>query len=1051
MKPSAVPSPGRRCALLCLLSLLLPAWVLTARAAQRDLLIHWNLDEGRGAVAKDRSGNGLDGAVRAAWTNSPAGSALTFNGTSSAIVSLDLPGEQRLGRGSWTFMAWVRPTRLAIDDPQNQRRLFTCGVYPDAYVVIDITGQGRVVPYLCYRPAGGRVVSAGATAVHALVEGAWAHVAVVCDREARRLTVYVNGVTSVVGDLPAEFDGDFSVSGRLTLGSGWHNIVGAVDEFRLHRAALTAGAVREEFERRRGAFQPPMSRELAAAANREAFAATVRDIDSAWAARRFGRVRTGCDEILEADAPPQLHSYIRLRRARSFLAEGKPAAARADLEQVRTNAAFPDVHRFEAEETLREIGRALEGQPPRDPAASRTPMDPVTGFAAEVFVDALGSDLNDGSMARPFNTLARARDEVRRLRSRNVTGPLAVTVRPGRYRVREAIEFGRQDSGAAGAPVVYRGTGPGRPVFHGGARLGGFVPVTDAAVLARLPEESRGRVWQCDLRSRGITNFGELRVRGFAQPPSPPTVEVFFNGRPLTLARWPNEGFVGIQRLVDGGFKAAGRPSVFEYVDDRHARWTAAPDAWLFGYFRYLWADATIRVGKIDPARRTVTTAEAYDYGGGMTTEQGIAYYAFNLLEEIDRPGEWYLDRGTGLLYLLPPADPATATIEIGLLATPMMVLKGVSNLRLEGLDFDLGRYHGLILEDCTNAVIAGCTVTRLAGNGISVLGGRSNTLFGCDLSLIGRRATEVIGGDRATLEPGGHLVENCRIHDFGRIDRTYTPAIQLEGVGNRVAHNLLYDAPSSVMRIEGNDHLIEFNDVHSAVRESDDQGAMELFGNPTYRGVVFRHNRFRNIGKTGTEAAVHGQAAIRFDDAISGMTVYGNIFIRAANGHFGAIQMNSGRDNVIDNNLFIDCRQGISGGWFASNSVWNRVRRGERPAGFYLDELHTRRYPRLAHLLDDPALNFVWRNVFFRCGPETTGNRAHLDLMENGSFPEADPGFENAAAGDYRLREDAALFATVAFKPVPVDEIGLYEHPYRASWPVDTTPVPLRDWRETR
>ena len=89
-----------------------------------------------------------------------------------------------------------------------------------------------------------------------------------------------------------------------------------------------------------------------------------------------------------------------------------------------------------------------------------------------------------------------------------------------------------------------------------------------------------------------------------------------------------------------------------------------------------------------------------------------------------------------------------------------------------------------------------------------------------------------MIGGDRATLTPGGHLVENCRIHDFGRIDRTYTPAIQLEGVGHRVAHNLMYDGPSSAMRIEGNDHLIEFNEVHSMVRESDDQGAMELFRN---------------------------------------------------------------------------------------------------------------------------------------------------------------------------------------------------------------------------
>lgn len=222
----------------------------------------------------------------------------------------------------------------------------------------------------------------------------------------------------------------------------------------------------------------------------------------------------------------------------------------------------------------------------------------------------------------------------------------------------------------------------------------------------------------------------------------------------------------------------------------------------------------------------------------------------------------------------------------------------------------------------------------------------------------------------------------------------------------------------------------------------------MELFGNTTYRGVVFRHNRFRNVGKTGAEAAVHGQAAIRFDDAISGMLVYGNVFVRSANGHFGAIQMNSGRDNVIDNNLFVDCAQGLSGGSYASNAIWRQVREGRTPAVFPTNELYHARYPTMNRMLDDAGINHVWRNVFFRCGPETTGNRAHLDLMENGVFADTDPGFVAAAAGDFRLKRSASLAATVGFKPIPVDEIGLYEHRYRASWPVATTPVPLRDWR---
>jgi hypothetical protein len=336
-----------------------------------------------------------------------------------------------------------------------------------------------------------------------------------------------------------------------------------------------------------------------------------------------------------------------------------------------------------------------------------------------------------------------------------------------------------------------------------------------------------------------------------------------------------------------------------------------------------------------------------------------------------------------------------------------------------------------------------------MAGNGVTIDGGSENVLLGCDVHTIGRRASEVLGGDRATLTPARHVVENCRLYNFGRIDRTYTPAIQLEGVGNRVAHNLMYDCPSSVMRIEGNDHLIEFNEVHSAVQESDDQGAMELFMNPTYRGVVFRYNRLYHVGKTGAEAAVHGQAGIRFDDAISGMLVYSNIFYRSANGNFGAIQMNSGRDNLMDNNLFVDCKQGVSGGWYPGNSVWQMVAAKRTPPEFFLNDLYLERYPAIATMLDPPGINRLWRNVFYRCGRVATGNPDNLDLLENGVFEEGDLGFVDAAAGDFRLKPGAPLLDRVAFRPIPVEEIGLYADAHRASWPVVTTPAPMPDWRQ--
>jgi len=781
-----------------------------------------------------------------------------------------------------------------------------------------------------------------------------------------------------------------------------------------------------------------------AAERRESAQQALAQANEAWARGDLAAAREHCFAVVATEAlEPQFRSYAHLRAAQSYAAQGTPSAARDEYARIAAEQSYPRVHRAEAEERVRELQRLADGLPPRDPLASRTAMPPVTDFAAEVFVAPDGNDAGDGTRERPFASLSAARDRVRELRAGGTTGAIAVRIRPGEYQVTETLALSEEDSGSEGAPIVYRADGDAPAVFYGGVRLSGSRTVTDPPVLSRLPEAAQGHVVECSLSALGIDDYGQLSVRGFAQPPAAPTLELFVDREPMTLARWPNEGFVGIAALVEPGSKADGVPSVFEYISDRHARWTAAEDPWLFGYFRYLWADATAKVGKIDTEARTVTTAEAYHYGGGMSTQQGIQYYAFNLLEEIDAPGEWYLNRATGMLYLYPPTDTDRSTTEIGLFSGPMVTMEGVSHVRLEGLTFDLGRYRGLVLQDCSNCVIGGCTVSRMADNGIMIHGGRRNVLIGCDVHTIGRRATEVIGGDRETLTPGEHVVENCRIHTCGRIDRTYTPCIQLEGVGNRVAHNLLYDCPSSVMRIEGNDHLVEYNEVHSAVRESDDQGAIDVFLNATYRGLIFRHNFFHHIGKTGTEAAVHGQAALRLDDAISGVVVYGNVFYRSANGNFGAIQMNSGRDNIIDNNIFADCRQGISGGYYADNSVWRQLREGNPPAGFYSNELYLSRYPEMARMMDEGALSFVWRNVFYRCGRLATRAEG-LELFENGVFGDDDPGFVDAPGGDFRLGPDAKLLHKVGFRPIPVGEIGLYEHDLRASWPVDAPPVEL-------
>jgi hypothetical protein len=1055
-------------AFLCRLGLVASALSVVVPASG-EVLFHWRFDAGSGTVARDVSGNGLDGKVTAKWESGDAGTTLFFNGTAATQVTIDLPQEKRLGTGSWTFSAWIKPTRLGMPDSpegQNTRRMFSYGSWPQAIITLNIGGNGTFGCFMSYRDVNNkRIDGAAASAPNALKVGQWAHVVMVCDRENKLLTPYVNGVRQGARELPANFAGDFSVYGNLSVGNGWQNYWGSMGQVVMARHAMSTREVIGLFREQGGQFglttdEALLQREreaLEAAAEQkardEAMAAFSERNEAATAALLAGEGERA-RELLSAVAqdsnlPAHYRSYAHLRLAQVLAASGDRDAARTEYAKIAAIDEYPFVHREEAREVGAELGRIERGLPARDPAARRTEIPVVDEFAAEVHVAPDGDDGGDGSAERPFRTLQRARDAVRALKAGGVNGAICVRVHPGEYPVTEVLTLTAEDSGRPGAPVVYRAEEMGKAVLYGGTRVTGFKPVSDPAILARLPEEGRGRVWQADLRAQGITDYGELRVRGgIGQPPAPPTLEVFVDGTPMTLARWPNKGFVGIRELIEPGSAKEGKPSVFGYIDDRHARWTQANDLWLLGYWHFLWADATIQVAKIDTEAKTITTAKPYNYGGrGMNNHQGIIYYAFNLLEEIDQPGEWYLDREAGVLYMYPPKDLSDATVEIGMHSGPMVTFDSVTHVRLEGLVFDLARYNGIQVSNSSDCLIAGCTVKRMAATGIIVSGGERFGVFGCDLHALGRRGIEMRGGERETLEPAGHFVENCRIYNFGRVDRTYTQAVTVGGVGNRLSHNLLYDCPTSVISLGGNDHLIEFNDVHSAVQESDDQGGIDMWGNPTFRGNIFRYNRFRNIGKTGTEHAAHGQAAIRFDDTISGQLVYGNILYRGSNGNFGAVQMNSGRDNIFDNNMFLDNRYAISGGWSPGNAHWKQTEEGKK-AGAYMTPLYLERYPAIAHMFDKNGQNVFWRNIFWRCGT-LVRRPQHIEMFENAIFEaDEDPGFVDLAGGDFRLRADSEVFSRIAFRPIPVNEIGLYAHPLRASWPVETTPVEKADWR---
>ena len=126
----------------------------------------------------------------------------------------------------------------------------------------------------------------------------------------------------------------------------------------------------------------------------------------------------------------------------------------------------------------------------------------------------------------------------------------------------------------------------------------------------------------------------------------------------MTLARWPNDGFIKITEVlgptpVDVRGTKGCKEGKFAYDSDRPKRWAGEKDLWVHGYWFWDWAEQRHPVESLDAEKRVITLKPPYH---GYGYRKGQWFYAFNLLAELDRPGEWYLDRSTGVLYFWPPA-----------------------------------------------------------------------------------------------------------------------------------------------------------------------------------------------------------------------------------------------------------------------------------------------------------------------------------------------------------------------------------------------------------
>ena len=614
----------------------------------------------------------------------------------------------------------------------------------------------------------------------------------------------------------------------------------------------------------------------------------------------------------------------------------------------------------------------------------------------DFYVSPTGNDRATGTSEKPLKTVSEALSRA----PEGSEAPLRIILLDGTYTLDSTITIQRKKN------VSIEAAPAASPLFEGEISLRKW---------KRLKGKNAGSVLEIDLGKAGVKDLGSALDRNNH-------VDLYCDGKLQRLSRWPNEGFLTSGEALGATPKEpyGTEEAVFSYLEDRISTWADEPDAGLFGYFYWDWLDGYRKIASFDTTHKVIAME---DDSNGIRS--GFRYYGVNLLCELDSPGEYYIDRRSGKLYWFPPEDyDGKEEVTLSLFSgKEMMHLSDCEHVTIKGISFVGGRESAVGIEGCRDIVFERVNIDRFGGDAVHLSESKDVRIDGCSFGTLGHSGIRAAGGDRRTLEGAGYVIHNTLVHDFSLFKHTYEPAVLFDGCGLTISHCEFYNSYSSALRINGSDVLIEYNHFHDLVQESDDQGALDMFGNFSYRGVLIRYNLWENI----VGGSLHGSAGVRFDDMISGQRVYGNIFRNVGGVHFGGVQIHGGKDNVVENNVFYRCLGAVSFSpwteedWLGSLSS-EKVQKQIHEQVDIDSRLYRERFPELNETPESNRnRNFIRNNLAVGCQSFTIRDEGYNELENNrsvnmGSDPEIRP-LEDYLSPEY-LRQ-------FGLEPIPYQEIG--------------------------
>ncbi len=492
-----------------------------------------------------------------------------------------------------------------------------------------------------------------------------------------------------------------------------------------------------------------------------------------------------------------------------------------------------------------------------------------------LYVSPNGNNENSGTLESPFKTIEKARDTIRAIKKEtglSAYKEVVVYLRGGVYYTDKTIELNSLDAGTEECRITYSAFPGEQPVVSSGHYLkpSDFQNVKDKEVLDRLSYGAKKNVRAIDLKKLGITDYGKLSQTGdfiIEREGEQFGMQVFVDDACYDLARWPNrnaEGYsqwVMTNQIIKGleGYtyrvtsKEISSFTVHDETYERMKTWKTYDDIWLLGSFKWVFFCESLPIVNVDASKKQIDV-----YGGARGGwENNKPFLFFNVLEELDAPGEYYIDRDKGILYLYPEENFNNgSTVKLSGYCGEFIlrVHDNCDYINLNGIDFELSRFHDVQVTESAFINITNCSFDNCGSGGLFVgetvrwndggmrvqgytikegvpqvsMDHHDIDVVNCNSINPGAFGLHIAAGLSDTLTPGNVNMLNCYVYGTGRVQNASTAGMSLFGCGNTLKNCLVDHAPYIGIMYGGAELDISHTEFSDLMRDYND-------GSPLY------------------------------------------------------------------------------------------------------------------------------------------------------------------------------------------------------------------------